>query len=94
MFAEMAKAPAGTVPPGYMRVDCDDGSWIAVKGIDSHENADGGTVGMITSSGESAVFFTHVCGPGPTPLEGLFKTTESSRKALESVRASTKEYQR
>jgi hypothetical protein len=92
MFAEIANVPSGSVPPGYTRFDFEDGSWIAVRGIDSHKSPDGGTVGMMTNTGESAVIFTHVCGPGPTPLEGLIPDAESASKALASVRASSKEY--
>lgn len=93
MFSEIAKIPCGTVPPGYTRFDFKDGSWIAVRGIDSHNSPDGGTVGMVTNAGESAVVFTHVCGAGPTPLAGLMSSqAESASKALASVRASFKEY--
>ena len=94
MLAEISKIPAGTVPPGYRRFDMKDGSWIALRGIDSHSTPDGGTVGVVTNTGEVAVFFTHVCGPGPAPLEFLFSSTESASKALDSLRTSAKEYKR
>jgi len=94
MFSEISKSPAGTVPPGYTRFEMKDGGWLALKGIDSHSTPDGGTVGVVTNAGEAAVFFTHVCGPGPTPLGFLFSSTESASKALESLRTSAKEYKR
>lgn len=89
MFTEIARSATGTVPPGYFRIECGDGSWIAARGIDSHDNPEGGTVGVVTNTGEAAVFFTHVCGPGPDPLVSLFTDTKSSRGALESLRVSS-----
>ena len=89
MFVEIAKVPAGTVPPGYLRINFKDGTWIAARGIDSHGDPDGGTVGTVTNAGEAAVFFTHVCGPGPSPLEFLFTNSESASRALEALRASS-----
>lgn len=94
MLTEISHVSIGTVPPGYTRFDFDDGSWLAMKGIDSHGDADGGTVAVVTNAGDSAVFFTHVCGPGPTPLETLIPPAESAPMALDGLRASTKEYKR
>ena len=94
MLSEISRAPTGTVPPDYVGIVLKDGSWIAIKGIDSHSTPDGGTVGVVTSTGEAAVFFTHVCGPGSTPLEGLITSRDSAAKALESLRASATEYKR
>lgn len=66
MLTEISKIAVGTVPTEYTRFEFNDGSWIAMKGIDSHGDPDGGTVAVVTNTGDSAVFFTHVCGPGPT----------------------------
>ena len=92
MLEEISKVSVGTVPPGYTRFNFDDGSWIAIKGIDSHGGPDGGTVGLVTNEGESAIFFTHVCGPGATPLEGIVPSAESASMALDRMRATKKEY--
>ncbi len=94
MLAEISKVPVGTVPPGYTRFEFDDGSWIAIRGIDSHRDPDGGTVAVVTDSGDSAVFFTHVCGSGPTPLESLISSAESAPMALEKLQASANEHKR
>jgi hypothetical protein len=49
---------------------------------------------MVTNAGESGVFFTHVCGPGPTPLESIIFPADSAHQVLEKLRASTTEQER
>lgn len=78
LSAEIAAVPPGTVPPGFSRFECQDGSWIAGKGIDSHQSPDGGTAALVTSTGASAIVFTHICGPGDIPLSGLFGSPGST----------------
>jgi hypothetical protein len=63
-----ADLPEPPLPRGYFQFTNRDGSWYAATGIDSHSSPDGGTVGILTSTGEIAIFFTHVCGPGDMPL--------------------------
>ena len=94
LLTEISDVSTGTVPPGYLRVDFGDGTWIAMKGIDSHNDPEGGTVAVVSDDGDAAVFFTHVCGPGPTPLESLVPPADTARMALQELRASMEEFKR
>jgi hypothetical protein len=87
LLAEIAGVPPGTMPPGFIRFECQDGSWIAGKGIDSHHGPDGGTAALVTSTGESTIVFTHICGPGDIPLSGLFETSGSTTGSPTSATA-------
>jgi hypothetical protein len=72
IHAELESLRAGLpqlqLPHGYHKFPLDDDAWYVVTGIDTHEERDGGTVGILTSEGEIGIFFTHVCGPGENPL--------------------------
>jgi hypothetical protein len=81
--------PDPRLPDGYHRFNHDDGTWYAATGIDSHSSPDGGTVGILTSDGQIAIFFTHVCGAGEMPLSF---TGETSAEVLANLRAGNKEW--
>ena len=81
---------ADPLPPGYHRFTFDDGSWYVATGIDSHKESDGGTVGVLTSAGEMAIFFTHVCGSGKMPVSF---PGDSANAVLAGLKATTKQYQ-
>ncbi|MBK1882572.1 hypothetical protein JIN85_09100 [Luteolibacter pohnpeiensis] len=92
MLLEMKQAPVGSVPPGYVKFNLQDGSWLAMRAVDSHSSADGGTLGIVTDKGAIAVFFTHICGPGSTPLESFLSDADSAADVLNQLRATEKEY--
>lgn len=83
-----AGLPDLTLPAGYHQFQQADGSWYAATGIDTHSSADGGTVGVLTSDGEIAIFFTHVCGSGEMPL--VFPG-DSAAEVLANLKAGHKE---
>jgi hypothetical protein len=92
---ELAKIKAmggdAELPDGYYRFDYDDGSWYVATGTDSHAGPDGGTIGVLTSDGETGIFFTHVCGPGQMPVTFF---NESPEEAIAALRSSGTEYKR
>jgi len=66
------KVAAGQLPAGFYRFDFPDGSWVVATGSDSHHDLTGGTSGFLFNDGRIVICFGHVCGPGSTPLEGVF----------------------
>lgn len=79
------------LPQGYYRFTYDDGSWYVATGTDSHDGADGGTLGILTSDGDTAVFFTHICGKGEMPVTFFEK---SPKEVIQQLRSTGKEYKR
>ena len=78
------------LPDGWYHFAYNDGSWYIAKGIDSHDEPDGGTVGVLTSNGDFGVFFTHICGRGPMPVEF---SGSSAREVIENLRDQAVVYQ-
>ncbi len=82
--------PALQLRKGYYKFSFNDGGWYVATGIDTHTERDGGTLGILTSDGEVAVFFTHVCGPGTAALELL--PGDNPAEMLEKLRAISTEW--
>ena len=80
---------AAPLPVGYHRFTYDDGSWYVATGTNSHDGADGGTVGILTSDGDQGIFFTHVCGKGEMPVTFFEK---SPKQVIENLRRAGKEF--
>ena len=93
LVAIKARGPSTPLPTGFYKFTFKDGSWCIATGIDSHNSPDGGTVGILTSSGDTAIFFMHVCGPGPTPFEADMQG-DSMVAVMEQIRRTKTEYHR
>ena len=62
-------AKVESLPEGCYRMDKLDGFYYYVIGTDSHKGGGGGTMGIKFPDQSIYIFFGHVCGEGPTPLE-------------------------
>ena len=66
------------LPDKFYRFEYDNGFSYIATGTDSHlPGGGGGTIGLLFADGSRHIFFGHVCGPGPTPLEFQGRSKES-----------------
>lgn len=64
-----ADDPHQKLPDDYYWGKTGNGEPYIITGTDSHKG--GGALGILFSDGTIFTHFCHVCGPGPTPLEGF-----------------------
>jgi hypothetical protein len=81
-------AVAAQPPKGYYYLQGMDGFGYIATGTDSHQPG-GGTMGILFEGGSAFVFFTHVCGSGPTPLAFPGR---SQQEVLAAIREASIEY--
>jgi len=67
-----------------------DGFHYYVIGTDSHKGGGGGTMGIKFPDQSIHLFFGHVCGEGPTPLEF---SGDSKDEVLDGLRLGWEEYE-
>ena len=81
---------AESLPEGCYRMGKLDGFHYYVIGTDSHKGDGGGTMGIKFPDQSIHLFFGHVCGEGPTPLEF---SGGSKDEVLDGLRLGWEEYE-